>query len=248
LVGVLGRKLWPVGNQPILLRAYQVDQLNRRSVAIIDDHPIFRAGVAATLSEHSGFGPIFQGASTLDAVRIVAEHEPDLLLLDLSMPGGGGLSALEQICAIGARTRCILLTSCDEARVAIKALDKGAKGYVLKGVGAEELISVLSTIIEGNTYVSPAFATTLLNAAQKNDKEDGGDQNLTHREVQILRELEAGRTNREIAGQLSISEKTVKFYMSNIMQKFGVKNRVAAIMAFQKSYGAKERPAPSRLA
>lgn len=155
------------------------------------------------------------------------------------------MQALKRVRNASPDTKCVLLTVCDTPGSAIKALNEGARGYILKGVGVDELCGALKTVVEDGTFVSPAFATTLLRAAQvRSALSDGVDVALTQREIQVLRALEVGDTNKEIATKLSISEKTVKFYMTNIMQKFGVKNRVAAVMAFQKMYGVEETAAP----
>ncbi|MBV7409621.1 response regulator transcription factor [Maritimibacter sp. DP1N21-5] len=213
------------------------------SVAVVDDHPLFRQGVVSILESKSIFASILEGANADDAARLARLHLPDLMLLDLDMPGGG-MQALKRVRDVSPDTKCVLLTVCDTPGSAIKALNEGARGYILKGVGVEELCGALTTVLDEGTFVSPAFATTLLRAAQvRNALSTGGDVALTQREVQVLRALEAGDTNKEIASRLSISEKTVKFYMTNIMQKFGVKNRVAAVMAFQRMYGAREATA-----
>lgn len=211
--------------------------------AIVDDHPIFRTGLAALLKEEMGFGAIHQGASAEDAIALAERHAPDIFFLDLSMPGGG-IAALKQIAEILPSARAVLLTACDAAETAIEALNEGASGYILKGVGATELTGAVNTILNGGTFVSPSFAATLLRAAQAPGDAAQSDVYLTQREIQVLRELEQGHTNREIAQRLTISEKTVKFYMTNIMQKYGVKNRVAAVMAFQKDHPAARDGAP----
>lgn len=184
--------------------------------------------------EEIGFGIIIEGKSGSDALRIAREHAPDIMLLDLDMPGGG-VSCVTEVNAISPETRCVLLTASDCPKNAIASLDAGARGYILKGVGWNELSEAIERILADETYVSPAFATSLLAAAQR--KGSDVEVQLTAREQQVLRELEVGRTNREIAARLEITEKTVKFYMTNIMQKFGVKNRVAAVMEFQRMYG-----------
>lgn len=211
------------------------------SVAIIDDHPIFCKGVASILVEDAGFGKVLQGTSAEDAIRITTESAPDIVILDLDMPGGG-LEALARILEISPDVHCVVLTASDNPHNAVRALETGARAYILKGIGSNELINALRVILGGGTYVSPSFATTLLDAVQKRRAQPAPAINLSVRECQVMRQLEAGLSNRQIAEVLSISESTVKFYMYNIMQKLGVKNRVAAVMAFQKLHGSGAPP------
>ena len=210
-----------------------VKVLSSFSVAIVDDHPIFRKGVAALVKE-IGFGTILEGKSGDDAVNIARDNAPDIMLLDLDMPRGG-VECVGKVNSVSAHTKCVLLTASNCPQNAIKSLEAGARGYILKGVGWNELVDAIHTILDDETYVSPVFATSLLAAAQS--RASNAEVQLTAREQQVLRQLEEGRTNREIAERLDITEKTVKFYMTNIMQKFGVKNRVAAVMEFQRMYG-----------
>ncbi|WP_102225921.1 response regulator [Acidimangrovimonas sediminis] len=215
-------------------------------VGLVDDHPIFRQGLAALLAENMGCAAIHQGATADEAVEIASTHRPDVMFLDLSLPGGG-MDALKRIAAAEPEVRCVLLTACDAAASAIEALNNGARGYILKGVGGRELVMAIDTILNDGTFVSPGFAATLLRAAQAPTDRQDPTQHLTQRELQVLHELERGHTNREIALRLDISEKTVKFYMTNIMQKYGVKNRVAAVLAFRASgagQGAGAAPQP----
>ena len=207
----------------------------RISVAVVDDHPILRQGLAAVLRNDSRFRFVAEGGNADEAVQIAKLHRPDVLLLDLNIPGGGS-EALRQIVLELPSVRCIILTVCDGADTAIGALNAGAKGYILKGVSGGELKSAILTVFNNESFVSPEFATKLLLAAQNKGLEMsiGGDSRLSFREMQILREVMAGLSNRMVAEKLSISEKTVKHHMSIIMQKYGVSNRVAAVMAFQK--------------
>jgi DNA-binding NarL/FixJ family response regulator len=207
----------------------------RISVAVVDDHPILRQGLAAVLRNDSRFRFVAEGGNADEAVQIAKLHRPDILLLDLNIPGGGS-EALRQIVLEFPSIRCIILTVCDGADTAIGALNAGAKGYILKGVSGGELKSAILTVFNNESFVSPEFATKLLLAAQNKSLEMSiGDSRLSLREMQIVREVMAGLSNRMVAEKLSISEKTVKHHMSTIMQKYGVSNRVAAVMAFQKA-------------
>jgi two-component system nitrate/nitrite response regulator NarL len=211
-----------------------MNDFTRISIAVVDDHPILRHGLAAVLRNEPRFRFVAEGATATEALQIAQLHQPDIMILDLNIPGSG-IEALKQIVIEFPSVRCIILTVCDSADTAIEALNAGAQGYILKGVGAADLKSAIWTVFNNESFVSPEFATKLLLAAQnKNPHTSVTDSRLSFRESQILREVEAGLSNRMIAEKLRISEKTVKHYMSSIMQKYGVNNRVSAVMAYQK--------------
>jgi len=208
--------------------------ISQVSLAIVDDHPILRNGLAAVLRSEAGFKVVAEGGSSTEALQIANVHRPNIMLLDLGIPGGG-IEALKQICIQVPSTRCIILTVCDNADTAINALNSGAQGYILKGVSGEDLKAAIWTVFNNETFVSPDFATKLLMASQMEKQalsQAGGK--LNFRENQVLREVESGLTNRKVAEKLQISEKTVKYYMTNIMQKYGVSNRISAVVAHQK--------------
>ena len=203
--------------------------ISQVSLAVVDDHPILRHGLAAVLRSEAGFKVVAEGGSSTEALQIANVHRPNIMLLDLGIP------ALKQICIQVPSTRCIILTVCDNADTAINALNSGAQGYILKGVSGEDLKAAIWTVFNNETFVSPDFATKLLMASQMEKQalsQAGGK--LNFRENQVLREVESGLTNRKVAEKLQISEKTVKYYMTNIMQKYGVSNRTSAVVAHQK--------------
>jgi DNA-binding NarL/FixJ family response regulator len=211
-----------------------MSDISRISIAIVDDHPILRHGLAAVLRNEPRFRLVAEGGSASEAVQIAQLHRPDVMILDLNIPGCG-IEALKQLSVEFPSVRCIILTVCDSADTAIIALNAGAQGYILKGVSAADLKSAIWTVFNNESFVSPEFATKLLTAAQNKTQETTiADSRLSFREGQILREVEAGLSNRMVAEKLRISEKTVKYYMSSIMQKYGVSNRVSAVMAYQK--------------
>ena len=211
-----------------------MNDFTRISIAIVDDHPILRHGLAAVLRNEPRFRFVAEGETATEALQIAQLHRPDIMILDLDIPGRG-IDALKQIVVEFPSVRCIILTVCDSADAAIDALNAGAQGYVLKGVSAADLKSAIWTVFSNESFVSPEFATKLLLAAQnKNQDTSVADSRLSSRESQILREVEGGLSNRMIGEKLRISEKTVKHYMSSIMQKYGVNNRVSAVIAHQK--------------
>ncbi len=200
-------------------------------VVLADDHPIYREGVARTLADAGGIEVVGQAADGEAAVALVAQLRPDLVLLDISMPKGGGLPALARISQMDGPPRVAMLTASEEDDDLMQALRLGALGYVLKGVGAGELVAVVRGLAEGQSYVSPGLAGRLLlgmrsrGAAPVNPLED-----LTRREEDILRLVAQGLSNREVGQTLELQEKTVKHYMTAILQKLHVRNRVEAAM------------------
>jgi two-component system nitrate/nitrite response regulator NarL len=211
-----------------------MSNIPRVSIAIVDDHPILRQGLAAVLRNEPRFRLVAEGGSATEALQISQLHRPDVMIIDLNIPGSG-MEALKQIAVEFPGVRCIVLTVCDSADTAIAALNAGAQGYILKGVSAADLKSAIFTVFNNESFVSPEFATKLLSAAQNKTRDAPiSDTRLSFRESQILREVEAGLSNRMVAEKLRISEKTVKYYMSSIMQKYGVNNRVSAVVAYQK--------------
>lgn len=201
-------------------------------VAVVDDHPLFREGVSSIFSRSERHSIVALGGNADDAVNIAREYMPDVMLIDIKMPGGG-LEAVRQISEICPAVKVVMLTSSEQEDDVSRGLSLGARGYVLKGIGARELIDTVSQIVNGGTYVSPQLAAQILiNAKQPKaaSKSDSAVSTLTRREEQILEQVADGLTNKEIARDLEISEKTVKHYMTNIMQKLQVRNRVEAAL------------------
>lgn len=206
---------------------------NTTTVAIVDDHPVVRYGLKMVLEAEPGFNVVGDGETADEAVDLAARHKPAVMLLDLAMPGGG-IEAMHRIREVSPTTRCMILTVCDDPNVAIEALKAGARGYVLKGVSASELRSAIWVVVKDSSFISPEFATRLLQAAQAPHRTQTPHDVLTHRETQIIDEVEKGLTNRQIAVKLNVSEKTVKYYMTSVMQKYNVNNRVSAVVAHRK--------------
>lgn len=200
-------------------------------VVLVDDHPIYREGVARTLADAGGIEVVGQAADGDAAVAVVSAAQPDLVLLDVSMPKGGGLPALARIMQLEGAPKVAMLTASEEDDDLMQALRLGALGYVLKGVGAGELVEVVRGLADGQSYVSPGLAGRLLvgmrarGTAPANPMED-----LTKREEDILRLVAQGLSNREVGQTLELQEKTVKHYMTAILQKLHVRNRVEAAM------------------
>ena len=201
-------------------------------VGIVDDHPLLRQGVAATLSRVEDFEVVEQGGCADEARDISARCQPDVLLMDVNMPGDT-FAAVRAISKAQPKVKVLMLTVSESEDDAYSALEGGAQGYVLKGVSGPELIQAIRTVAKGETFITPVLATRLLSNFRKHQTEQRGV-DLTHREEQIIREVSNGLTNREVAAKLGLSEKTVKYYMTNVMQKLHARNRVEAVAAVRR--------------
>lgn len=201
------------------------------TVVLADDHPIYRDGLAMTL-EDAGLRVVDRARDATEAVAAVERHRPDLLLLDLSMPGGGGLKVLAELSGRDLPTKVAVLTASEEDEDVMAALKLGARGYILKGVGAGELVDLVRDIAAGRSYVSPGLAGRLLVAMRRPVGKAPASplDDLSKREEDILKLVAQGKSNREVGQALDLQEKTVKHYMTSILQKLQVRNRVEAAM------------------
>jgi len=204
-------------------------------IVIVDDHPLYREGVAATLRRDPLLHVVAEGETAQDALTLSRTHRPDILLLDLGIPGGG-LQALRQIQAEGLPVRVVVLTASDVEDDVVSSLKYGALGYVVKGVLGRELVSILKNIAAGQSYIAPNLAARLITGGYREPKTRPAPfATLTPRERDILRCVANGCNNKEIAEQLHLSEKTVKHYMTSILKKLNVRNRVEAALMAQKA-------------
>jgi DNA-binding NarL/FixJ family response regulator len=209
-------------------------------LAVVDDHPIMRAGLVYTFEKEDGFEVVGQGGSTAEAVEIAERLLPDIILLDINMPGDG-IQAARIISSSCPAVRLIMLTAHDSEQYVVEALRYGASGYVVKGVSSEELIKTARSVHDGEAYVSPGLAAKLLGMRSREMRPERRPQpfvDLTEREEEILRYVCKGQSNKEIGDTIGLTEKTVKHYMTNILQKLHARNRVeAALIAKQRLGG-----------
>jgi DNA-binding NarL/FixJ family response regulator len=205
-------------------------------LAFADDHPVLLAGVASIFSSKPGFTVVGTACSAEGALALAAKKFPDLLFMDLSMPGGV-FAAITEIARTYPATKVIVFTAYASVDSALRALDAGATGFVLKGCMAEELVEASEAVMRGEVYITKEYASQVLRGLRnRNERNDGAsDMTLNVREKQIVSQLMRARTNREIAETLQISEKTVKNYMTGLMAKLNARNRVEVVVAAQRN-------------
>jgi two-component system nitrate/nitrite response regulator NarL len=203
-------------------------------VAVIDDHELFREGVISMLSRDSGIDVVGEGGSAEDAIRIASTAGPDVMLLDVAMPGGG-IEAARTLSRSCPNLKLIMLTVSETADDVIAAFENGVVGYVLKGIRRAELIDAVQSAHQGDFVVAPSLAGRILGKLNsvRTAKPHGTDDALnllTPRENMVLTLVAQGLSNKQVARQLGLTERTIKNNMTSIMQKLQVSNRVEATL------------------
>jgi len=209
-------------------------------IGIVDDHPLLRDGVTMALKKIADFQVVEQGGSADDALEIAARFAPNVLLMDVNMPGDS-FAAVRAISASSPAVKILMLTVSESIEDAYSALEAGAQGYALKGISGRELVQAIRNIAGGETFITPKLASKLLS----NFRTYAGDKQkveLTHREEQVIREVSKGLTNREVAIKLELCEKTIKHYMTNVMYKLRVRNRTQAVAAVRRHWESDHIP------
>jgi DNA-binding NarL/FixJ family response regulator len=210
----------------------------RIRVVVVDDHPLWRQGVVSTLAAQPDFEIVAEGESAAEAVSLVGALLPDVVILDVNMPGGG-INAANAIDETYPVVKIVMLTVSEDVDVVMEAFKAHARGYVLKGVSSVELVRIVRAVCAGESYITPPFAVGLLTDFRERTERRTADEfgplgELTKREGEILERLSEGLSNKQIAAELHLSEKTVKHYMTNILKKLRVHNRVEAALLAQK--------------
>lgn len=202
------------------------------SVLIVDDAELFREGLKAAFTQE-GFDVVGIAPDGMTGIDLAREHEPDLVMLDLLMPGMSGLEIVGTIIKISPRTRVVLLTSSESAEDLLEAVKAGASGYVTKDTPMPRLVSAMHDVLDGGAAVSPAMGGKLFSALRELLRHNGVTQrkrtDLTGRELEVLTLVGAGKTSRDIADELFISENTVRNHVRNILDKLGMKSRFEAV-------------------
>jgi DNA-binding NarL/FixJ family response regulator len=201
-------------------------------VLIVDDHPLLLDGLVATLTADDELEVVGTAGDAAGAVRAAKDAQPDLVLLDVGMPGGG-IEAARQIAPASPATRVVMLTSSENEDDLLAAMEAGARGYVLKGVSGRDLRAILKSVHAGEVYVAPGLAYVMIKGLTKPRERDPLEE-LTPREREVLELVAQGLSNAEIGGRLGLAEKTVKHHMTAILSKLEVGSRVeAALLAYK---------------
>ncbi|MFF1354330.1 response regulator [Streptomyces sp. NPDC058297] len=197
------------------------------SLLIVDDHPVVRDGLRGMFESAGDFTVLAEASNGVEAVELTARLDPDVVLMDLRMPGGNGVDAIKELTRRGARSRVLVLTTYDTDSDTLPAIEAGATGYLLKDAPREELFTAVRAAADGRTVLSPAVASRLVTAVRT--PAAPADEPLSAREREVLALVAKGTSNKEIARVLFISEATVKTHLTHVYGKLGVKDRAAAV-------------------
>jgi DNA-binding NarL/FixJ family response regulator len=200
-------------------------------VAIADDQALVRSGFRMILDARSDIEVVGEAADGNEAVTLVTEQQPDVLLLDIRMPNMDGIEATRRIVALGGSTRILILTTFDLDEYVYEAIRGGASGFLLKDVRPNELVDAIRVLASGNALLSPTALSQLLGHFQARPSTTPQLGDLTERETEILRLIANGQSNAELASTLVVSEATVKSHVSSVLRKLGVRDRVQAVIA-----------------
>lgn len=190
-------------------------------ILLADDHPSLRAGLASILNSQPGLTVVAEAGSGRETMEKASATSPDLLIVDLRMPDGDGIQTIKQLVAANPQVRILVLTTYDNEEDIFNALEAGARGYILKDTTREEIIEAVRRIHEGQRYLPPGIAARLADRMIR--------PTLTPRELDVLRLVSRGRTNKEMAAAMFVSEETVKSHMKGLFHKLGVHDRAEAV-------------------
>lgn len=204
--------------------------MTKQRILIVDDHEVVRLGLKALLEQHPHFEVIAEASNAKEAIEKVERFMPDVVLMDIRLPGTSGIEACEEITENFPDTRVIMLTSYAEDEMLFSAIRSGASGYVLKQIAAEDLVKAIEAVGRGEGLLDPAVTQRVFQEVKRavREEEASAFANLSQQEKHVLLLVSEGRTNREIAIQLFLGEGTVRNYVSSILSKLGVSNRAEA--------------------
>ncbi|MGH2347919.1 MAG: response regulator [bacterium] len=194
-------------------------------ILVVDDHPVVREGLVATLEDDPEFAVVGAAASAEDALPLTRSQRPDVILLDLELPGMDGIQAIPALTAAHPEARIVILTAYDTDERVLGAIRSGAKGYLLKGAGLEEIARAIRAVHGGGSYLEPRIAGKVLAEVSAPRRSTA----LSRREREVLKMVADGRSNKQIARALKITERTVKFHVTTILNKLGAENRAQAV-------------------
>jgi DNA-binding NarL/FixJ family response regulator len=191
---------------------------------LVDDHPVVRDGLRGMCESSADFEVVGEAGDGVEALTLAKELDPDVVLMDLRMPGGNGVDAIAALASSGSRAHVLVLTTYDTDRDIMAALDAGATGYLLKDAPRDELFAAIRAAAAGESVLSPAVATRVVSRVRT-----AGSEALSGRETDVLALVAKGRSNREIARALFVSEATVKTHLGHVYAKLGVNDRASAV-------------------
>jgi len=202
----------------------------KQRILLVDDHEVVRLGLKALLEHHPQFEVVGEAGTAKEALEQVAQHRPDIVLMDIRLPGASGIDACEEITQKYPETKVIMLTSYAEDEMLFSAIRAGASGYVLKQIGREDLIRAIEAVSRGEALLDPAVTQRVFQEVRRavREEEASAFANLSQQEKHVLLLVSEGKTNREIAKALYLGEGTVRNYVSSILSKLGVSNRAEA--------------------
>jgi DNA-binding NarL/FixJ family response regulator len=204
--------------------------MTKQRILLVDDHEVVRLGLRALLDRHSQFEVVGEAGNAKDAIDLVGRNRPDVVLMDIRLPGQSGIEACEEITHNFPDTKVIMLTSYAEDEMLFSAIRAGASGYVLKQIGGEDLIHAIEAVGRGEALLDSAVTQRVFQEVRRAVKEEEASAfaNLSTQERHVLLLVSEGKTNREIAKALFLGEGTVRNYVSSILSKLGVSNRAEA--------------------
>lgn len=199
-------------------------------IIIVDDHEVVRLGLKSLLDRHPDFTVVDEASTAKEAIQKALAHQPEVVVMDIRLPGGSGIDACREISQALPNTKVIMLTSYAEDEMLFQAIEAGAAGYVLKQIGGDDLVHAIEAVGRGEALLDPALTQRVFErvreAQRKEEKSAFSD--LTEQEMRVLALLAEGKTNREIAQTLYLGEGTVRNYVSSILSKLGLSNRAEA--------------------
>lgn len=196
-------------------------------ILVADDHPTLREGLVAILGTQQDFGVVGEAADGEEVVRLAHRLAPDVILLDLEMPGVDGVAALERLRGTGSGARTLVFTAYDTDERILGALRAGARGYLLKGASRQEIFGAIRTLHSGGSLLGSSVMERLIERTDRGDGR-GSPERLTPRELEVLSLIARGLKNGEVASELFITERTVKYHVGSILAKLGARNRTEA--------------------
>ena len=211
---------------------------------VVDDHEVVRQGLVAMLGRRPGIQVVAEAGTVAEAIAQARRYQPDLVVMDVRLPDGSGIEACREIRAEMPATRVVMLTSYPDEEAVMSAIIAGASGYLLKQIRARDLVAALETVARGESLLDPAVTAQVLERIRRIATDGQPDEyaQLTTQERRILALVAEGKTNREIAGEVFLSEKTVKNYVSSILSKLNLERRAqaAAFVAKHRFPGARD--------